>query len=170
MGVTAYQVAETLRLATSGAEIGWQRTGRLAQKISESVRQIVQRGEDVEHYLAEVALHAAEGAVQGIADVARFGLDTTEAVTDAVVGVVHGVAVGQDDRAKKELVEAAVYGAVRGALEKGADPEEATVAAIEAARRLGSASEAEALAQLAGEAAKRAVIEMAGEADGKRIE
>jgi hypothetical protein len=170
MGVTAYQVAESLRLATSGAEIGRQRTGRLAQKISESVRLIVRRGEDVERHLGEVARNAAQGAVQGIAEVARVGLDTTMAVTETVMGVVQGIAVGQDERAKQELVEAAVYGAVRAALERGADPEEATIAAVEAARSLGSGAEAEVLGQLAREAAKRAVSELSGEGDGKRIE
>ncbi len=170
MGVTAYQVSESVRLATVGAGRGRQQTGRLAQRVADSVRGIARQGENIERHISELATHAAKGAVHGAITVGRTPVERTAAITEAITGVIRGADTGAGAENRDQAVDAAAYGAVQGAIEAGADPTEAGRAAIRAARELGSETDAERLANVAEKAAQRAVDDAFEPSDDQRLE
>lgn len=166
MGVTAYQVGESVRLASAGAQRGRQHSGRIAGRVSASVRGIARQGENIERHITELASNAAGGAISGVIGVGKGIGENAEAVQEAIAGVFHGAADDSGSGSIDEAVDAAAYGTVQGAIRAGVDPEQATEAVVVAARDIGDVAKAEKLAEVAEEAARRAVEDEAGEERG----
>lgn len=166
LGVTAYQVAESVRIATAGAGRGRRESGRVANRVAATVRGLTRQGES----LAEFTSMAASGAVMAIIEAGRdIGRDA-DSFGEAVAGVIHGALHGTRGADREEAVDAATYGAVQGAIRGGASPEAAVQAAVGAATTLDHADDLGALIDIASHAARRAADDAAGGVEEGRLE
>ncbi|MEX0762930.1 MAG: MFS transporter [Dehalococcoidia bacterium] len=134
MGVTAYQVAETTRMAAHAAARGRAGTEEGARRIREAVLGLWEKGGEVASPARDIARHAARGAMLTAEHVT---LDFSRRTRDALAGVVGALADefnGGKDRANaEEVIRAASYGAVQGAVESGATAAEAAAQVVDAA-------------------------------------
>jgi MFS family permease len=145
LGVTAYQVAATVKTAVATANRGRESADKIAERVSEAVSGMVGQatslgdaGVDLAFYTAKGAVNAMDSLADGMGQLAK----------GAVLGVLQGMGSGAG--AVPDLVRGAAQGAVEGASESGGDIGEAATqavaAALEAASDLGI-SEQEAAAQ-----------------------
>lgn len=157
LGVTAYQVAETTRLAAAAATRGRAGSRALRGAIRDSAQRMWTVGQHVEEQAAEFARQATRGAMLSVSgsasDVSRLSGDAVRGVLDAI-----GRSAAID---AEETYYAAVYGVVQGAIEAGADFEsvgediqDAVVSAAE-----GSGISEDELRRIAREATEEAISE-----------
>ncbi|MBM3943510.1 MAG: MFS transporter [SAR202 cluster bacterium] len=136
LGVTAYQVAASVRAAAAAASHGGTVADELAQRIGQTLTEIVEESQELGSAGPDLARNSTRGALHLAGEVSA---DLGQLVTGAVIGVVNALSKTSAD--VREAVHSAAYGAVVGAGEVGADVVQAAIhsieAAREAARRLG---------------------------------
>jgi hypothetical protein len=128
LGVTAYQVAETTRLAATAA--GHSRSGTRALRglIRDAAHKMWVVGQEAEGHASEFAHQAARGAMLSVAATAD---DVSRISNSAVRGVLEALGRSAEVDAPGTYY-AATYGAVQGAIEAGADAQSAASGAEEA--------------------------------------
>lgn len=129
LGVAAYQLAESSRMAVASVSRGRRLMGSVTQAVKRALDEAVDEMEDVAHHGAELARHATRGAIHVGGDL----VGQLERVSKgAVVGALHALA--ESGVPPPEVLRGAGYGAVQGAIEAGEDPVEAVAHALQAAR------------------------------------
>lgn len=145
LGVTAYQVASSIKTAVAAAARGGEAMDEIAGHVGQALSGVAEEAEELGEASAGLAHQAARGAMKAVHDVTG---DVGELCRRAVVAVLNDLASTAED--VQDAVSGAAYGAVLGAGEMGADVVQAATQAIagarEAAGRLGL-SEEEAAAQ-----------------------
>jgi MFS family permease len=147
LGVTAYQIADAARAATTMAARGRGATARVAGALEGTVSQLWRAGEALAEHGVELARQAARGAIHALQEVP---LGAGQIVREVVMGVMRGLRGTQVD--PREALRGLGHGIVQGAMESGADLDEAVHQAIEAARSMapqGGLSEGEAAVWMA---------------------
>ena len=123
LGVTAYQIAHTAKMAAA--------TTRIAKAIEEDLSEVLGKAEPGDTHGPEVSRHAARGAIHALKEVAH---DVGHLADQAVVGIMR--AMGQTELDPEDNLRGAGHGVVEGAVETGADLSEAVRHVIEAAREV----------------------------------
>ncbi|HSG17169.1 MAG TPA: MFS transporter [Anaerolineae bacterium] len=132
LGVTAYQVAEASRLATRSAAIGARRSEEGVRAVSRATQELWTAAESTQHQTVEFARQSARGVTLA----AESALEEAGRLTRfAVKGVFNALHL-RGSAGSHELLAGATYGAVQGAIETGATPEEISDAAIAAAKEI----------------------------------
>jgi len=129
LGVTAHQLANTARVATTAAAQGRRSTARVVKALEGALVGVWKARQANEVDGAEVARQAARGAIHATKDAP---LDVGQLAYQAVLGVVRALRRARVDPA--EAIRGAGYGVVQGAGEVGADIGKAAQQAVEAAR------------------------------------
>jgi hypothetical protein len=112
LGVTSYQIADTVRRATKAAATGRDVTARVVVGVERSVDQLRAGTTLVSEQVAELARHAARGTVHAALEVPA---ETRDIVAHAVRGIFRSL-----HRSKHDTTSAA-YGAVAGIREATVD-------------------------------------------------
>lgn len=145
LGVTAYQVASSVKTAVAAAARGGEVVEDIAGQVGETFLDVAGEAEELGEAGAALARQAARGAMKAVNEVTG---EVGELARRAVVSVLNDLARTAGDI--QDAVSGAAYGAVLGAGEMGADVVQAAIHAIagakEVAGRLGL-SEEEATAQ-----------------------
>ena len=145
LGVTAYQIAYTARVATETALRSQQATAKVAKAIEDDLSEVLDKTEPGHAHGPDVARHAARGAIHALKEVAH---DVGHLADQAVIGIMR--AMEQSESTTEDNLRGAGHGIVEGAVETGADLSEAVCHAIGAAREVAhdlGLSEDEAAAQ-----------------------
>ncbi|HEU0021334.1 MAG TPA: MFS transporter [Dehalococcoidia bacterium] len=148
LGVTAYQVASTIRTAVAAVGRGRDGAESVAQRVRSAVLGLVSQADELGQAGADLALYTAKGAMNAIDEVAE---NVGELAKGTVIGVIAGMSATSVDI--RDVIRGAAHGAVQGANESGADISdivEAATSAVAAAKEagvLGGISEQEAGAQ-----------------------
>lgn len=131
LGVTAYQIAYTARVATETALRSQQATAKVAKAIEDDLSEVLDKTEPGHAHGPDVARHAARGAIHALKEVAH---DVGHLADQAVIGIMR--AMEQSESTPEDNLRGAGHGIVEGAVETGADLSEAVCHAIEAAREV----------------------------------
>ena len=160
LGITAYEVAEGVRVATAGAARGRAATTQAANAVEHTVDAMWHAGERVEAHAADLARHAARGAAHAAAGA---GAASGRVLHQALHGIVRAMA-RHPILDPEEMIGAIAYGAVQGSVEAGADPAEAVrdaVAAFDEATASSAGIAERQAAAYATDAAMKALEELA---------
>jgi hypothetical protein len=131
VGVTAYQIAETARAATSAAVRGRKVTKKLVRALQDNLAMVWKvKTETKEHGIA-VTREATRGAMHVVDD-------KSLAVENLVVSVATSVVKASSKAGVNPLdgIQGASQGIIRGAIETGTDVTAATRQTIEAAKEV----------------------------------
>jgi len=131
VGVTAYQIADMAKRATSAAIRGRSVTRRLARSLENGLAGILKVREGVNEHGAEITKQVARGAMHVV--------DEKPVATEQLVGpIVTGVVKVFKEAGGKPLngISGVSQGIIQGAIETGADLSVATTQAIEAAKEV----------------------------------
>jgi MFS family permease len=131
VGVTAYQLASSVKGAVTTAARGKEAATNLAERINQAVSRTAQAMEDVDRYGMELARHATRGAVQASDEV---DLDAGHLAKEAVVGAVLGL--GKAKVNPWDALRGAGYGIIQGAVEVWANLDEVALEAVKGARQI----------------------------------
>jgi MFS family permease len=145
LGVTAYQVASTVRTAVTAVSRGRNTAESVSQRVKNAVLGLVGVADEFGSAGADLALYTAKGAMNAIDDVTE---NSGELAKGTVIGVIEGMSATSVDI--RDVIRGAAHGAVRGASESGADIVAAAINAVAAAKEVavgGRISEQEAGAQ-----------------------
>lgn len=145
LGVTAYQVASSVRTATSAASRTGDTAADITGRVRDAVSSIAEQADDIGQIGMDLATQAARGALNAVDDVA---MDAGELARGTVRGVLG--ALGRTSIEIRGAIFGATLGAVQGAGEAGADVAQVAVQAVEGAREAAhelGISEQEAAAQ-----------------------
>ena len=161
LGVTAYQVAETTRLAAAAAGHSRSGTRALRGMIREAAHRMWAVGHEAEEHASEFAQQAARGAMLSLTSTAE---DVSRISNSAVHGVLEAIGRSAEIDAPGAYY-AATYGAVQGAIEAGADPNDAASGAEEAVVSVaqGTGIAEEEVRKIARDAAEEAIRQGGGE-------
>ena len=164
IGVTAYQLAASTKIALEGAGRGRAAASEVANRVGAALGRIMDNVEDAGEKGLGLALHSTRGAVHAADDAAG---QVGRVARGAVLGTLRTLRRRQVD--PETSLRGAAQGVVQGALEADRDLAEAVAAALDAAREaapeLGITGEAAAEAAAAGiMAAARAAGDEAVEA------
>jgi MFS family permease len=117
LGVTAYQVSETLRTAAAAAARGRKATVTIGSLVGEAAKELVEGMGHVGVHGYQVARHVARGAMHATDEVKE---EVGHAARQTMVSVVDALAQGaQADH--EQILWGAAYGLLEGAEEVGAD-------------------------------------------------
>ncbi len=133
IGVTAYQIAQTAKIATAAAIQGGATARKIARSLQESLAEIGERSIESgrpEHRF-EVARQAIRGTVHALDEA---GEDILRLAQSAMSGVLKSF--GWDRVNRPELLRGASYGFVEAVEEIGGDTAKAAAVAVEVAREL----------------------------------
>ena len=130
LGVTAYQIAEAARAATSAAMTGKKLTERLAKALERRLSKLWKTDEVLEEHAIEITREVTRGAIHVVDD-------KPVPVEELVVPVTSGVIEASSQAGVNPLnsILGASQGIVRGAVETGLDLGEAVNQTLEAARK-----------------------------------
>ncbi len=134
LGVTAYQIAETARVATVATARGKRVTARLGKALEEGIRSFAGAGAVAPRHAEQVARHAARGAVHGLGETAAANIGRVS--KHAVVGVARAFRVSRGEAG--DVLRGVGYGIVEGSGEVEADVGDAVTSAVNAAREAAS--------------------------------
>lgn len=135
LGVTAYQIAEMARAATSAAISGKKLSSRLNKALERRLVRIWKTREALEKHAVEITREAARGAMHAADNKPLTAEELVRPVTSGVVEVTSKV--GADPL---EGLLGASKGVIQGAAETGLDLGEATIETIEAAREIAAST------------------------------
>lgn len=133
IGVTAYQVAEASKLASKSASIGARRSEEGVRVVSRVTQELWTTAEATQHQTVEFARQSARGVT--LATESAVG-ETVKLTRFAVKGVFQAMHLRGGEADAHDLLAGATYGAVQGAIETGATPDEVSNAAIDAAKEI----------------------------------
>jgi MFS family permease len=131
LGVTAYQIAEMARAATSAAIRGKKLTNKLTRALERRLGPVWNTREVIEEHAVEITKEAARGAMHGA--------DNKTLTADVLVGPVTSSVVEASSKAGVNPMDSllgASQGVIQGAAETGVDLGQATIQTIEAAREI----------------------------------
>ena len=131
LGVTAYQVASTIRTAVSASNRGRLTAAGIARRVADSVGEIAQQAEELNDWGSEIARHTARGAINAANEVTE---DAGVLARGSMIGVLRALASAH--AGFEESVSGAAYGAVEGASEAGADIGQVSINVVEGAREV----------------------------------
>jgi hypothetical protein len=129
LGVTAYQIAEMARAATSAAIRGKRLTNKLTKALERRLAPVWKSREAVEEHAIEITREAARGAMHAA--------DSQPVPPEKLVGPVTSGVVEATSKAGIDPLESllgASKGVIQGAVETGANLGETTIQTLEAAR------------------------------------
>ena len=136
IGVTAYQVAETAKVATTAAIKSKKTTKAVTKSLQEGLSEIGRASAGVlPAHRFEIARQAMKGAIHAIEEVTE---DIERLTYSAMAGVMNTLKSGHVDL--RDAIKGASYGAVEGADEIGANPADSAAKAVEVARELAEQS------------------------------
>ncbi|MFC2021324.1 MFS transporter [Chloroflexota bacterium] len=130
-GVTAYQIAETARLATSTAVRGRRVTKRLGDELNVVLKGLKKPKRMIREHGIEVARHMARGAMHAIDEKPIELAQLAQRVVEDVVS-----ASTKAGARPLDAIFGAVQGIIQGADETGTDTSTATAATIDAIRTI----------------------------------
>ena len=128
VGVTAYQLATTMRTASAGAATGRETVSDVADRLGRALTAVVEQAEDVRYVGEEVARNAVRGSMLA-ADTAVSDAGTL--AQGAVIGTLR--TLGRASVSPTDAVRGAVIGAVEGAVQAGVSSAQAAADSIQAA-------------------------------------
>ncbi|MCJ7606086.1 MAG: MFS transporter [Dehalococcoidales bacterium] len=131
LGVTAYQLAEAARAATSAAMRGSKLTKRLAKVLERRLKKVWKTEKVLEEHAVEISREVARGAMHVVDDKPLSVEELVGPVTASVVGA--SVHAGVDPL---DSLRGASQGIIQGAAETGLDLGEAAAQTFEAAREI----------------------------------
>lgn len=149
-GVTAYQIASSIRYTVDGLTFGRATAKQVSTQIGQAVTRASQGSREVTRHGAEIAFGAAEGAMRSIAGrgsqgtrlvgatvsgtltaMRRAGAHPADAVKGVVYGAIHGANAG--DMELEEVVASSLDAVRESADALGLSEREAVMHAVEAA-------------------------------------
>jgi MFS family permease len=131
LGVTAYQIAETARAATSAAISGRKLTKRLAKALERRLSKLWKTEEVIEEHAVEITREVTRGAMHVVDD---KPLPVEELVMPVTSGVIE--ASSQAGVSPLNGIRGVSQGIVQGAAETGLDLSEAVTQTLQAARKI----------------------------------
>lgn len=131
LGVTAYQIAETARLATISAMEGKKTVGRAIGALESALSKLWKVPSDGKPHSVEIARHSARGAIHALEEVAF--VDVGQLSHYALLSVVRSLRRIKAD--PRDVLRGASYGIIEGASETGADLGKAAQQAVAAATK-----------------------------------
>jgi hypothetical protein len=130
LGVTAYQIAETARVATKATARGKRVTAKMGRALEDGIRVLVGGRAEAHTHADQVARQAARGAIHGLGDVAM--LDVSHISKQAALGVSRALRLSRHEA--KGVLRGVGYGIIEGTEEVQADVADAIAQAIYGAR------------------------------------
>ncbi len=131
LGVTSYQIADMARKTARAATSTARATVKIANLVDETISEIGRTASQAAPAQGfEVARETVRGAMHAAGE--AMTADVRQLSYAAVTGIARALRGRHSDR--QEMLRGAGYGAVQGANEIGADPGEAVLRAMEAAR------------------------------------
>ena len=131
VGVTAYQLASTIRGAATGASTGRDTAADVADRVGATLSGIIERAGDVRDAGTELARNTVRGAMLSAEETT---VDAGALASGAVVGTLR--TLREAAIAPVDAIRGAVIGAMEGAQQAGVSPEDAADRSIEAAASL----------------------------------
>jgi MFS family permease len=87
-GVTAYQVAETTRMAASAVSRTGHSLSNLTHEVRRSMEDVLKRGSEFEHHMVELGRHAVKGAVDALVAAGALSPETIAASMSGAMEVM----------------------------------------------------------------------------------
>ncbi len=130
IGVTAYQLTDMARTATTAAMQGWRTTAKVARMIELGLIKMWKPEEASRENGIQVARYTIRGVVHAVD---KSTLDADKIVGPAMVGVVRSLK--RSNVLPDDAFQGAGYGIIQGAVETGLDFSNAAVQAVKGARK-----------------------------------
>lgn len=132
-GVTAYQLAASIRSVATTAARGGATARQLQSRVNRAIARAVQESDNLRQQGAALAFGAMQGAVQAAAE---SGLGARGAVQDSLASLVDATAEAVDD--PHAVLQGAIHGAIHSANDAGLSTDAVATDAIEATRAAAS--------------------------------
>ena len=131
LGVTAYQISQTAKIATEAALHSGATTRKVTKSIQDSLADISRKSanEGLAQHRFEIARQAVRGVVHALNEASE---DVEQLSSSAIAGILR--AFGWERIDPRDIIRGASHGVVQGSQEVGVDPGDAAIAAIETAR------------------------------------
>jgi len=130
LGVTAYQIAETARVATHATARGKRVTAKLGRALEDSLKGLLGTSTEAHKHADQVARQATRGAVHGLGE--SGASDVGHVSRQAALGVARALRLSRGEA--KGVLRGVGYGIIEGTDEVQADVADAIAQAIYAAR------------------------------------
>lgn len=128
-GVTAYQLAASIRSVATTAARGGATARQLRSRVNRTVARAVEESDNVRQQGAALAFGAVQGAVQAAAET---GLGAGRVVHESVSGLLDATAEAVDD--PRAVLRGAIQGAIQSGSDAGMSMDSVATDAIEATR------------------------------------
>ena len=130
LGVTAYQIANTAKVATETAARGQRATAKMTKSIEDDLSDFLERSEGEGSPGIEATRHAVRGALHAVGAAQDMSLLSQQ----AIIGISQAMRRAGGDPLQN--LRGSGQGAVQGAIETGADLGETASSAIKASREV----------------------------------
>ena len=133
VGVTAYQIASSTRMAVEGVTLGSAAARQVQSRVNRTVVDMARQVDDLRRQGVDVALGATLGAMHAAHDAGLGAERLTEAAMRGTLG-----ALSSTGAAPLDILRGAIYGVIRGGSETNLQINEVAMHAIKAARSTAS--------------------------------
>ena len=160
VGVTAYQIASSTRMAVEGVTRGGAVARQIQARVNRAVSDVLHQVDDLGKQGVDVALGATLGAMHAAHDA---GIGAERLTDESIRGTFE--ALSRTRAVPRDILRGAIYGVIRGASETNLQISDVVAQAIEAAR--GSSSILGLSRQEAAQYAAQIAVEAAEEMGGR---